>query len=191
MLKRRCCTHCSLPHNSCKVFSFNWRNVGLRGNTLGIFHHVLKSNFSQLPGQENVKDTDIAIAATLSPLSAKGIKPVLQPEEKSKVEETCETLKAKQQAETSKTLLEVVDEALQPKKVQEEPLKKSLIERITHEVKHYANGFKLLFVNVRISLKQLWKVLNGQELSRRERKLVRSYVLKLVDLASWKGTLKP
>lgn len=89
------------------------------------------------------------------------------------MEETCETLKAKQQAETSKTLIDVLDEALQPKKVGMEPVKKSLMEVIVHEIKHYANGFKLLFINVRISLKQLWKVLNGQDLSRRERKLVR------------------
>lgn len=87
------------------------------------------------------------------------------------MEETCETLKAKQQAETSKTLIDVLDEALQPKKVGMEPVKKSLMEVIVHEIKHYANGFKLLFINVRISLKQLWKVLNGQDLSRRERKL--------------------
>ena len=112
------------------------------------------------------------MAAKIKPLSAKEIKPLLNPEEKSKVEETCETLKAKQQAETSKTLVEVLDEALQPKKTESEPVKKSLAQRFVHEVKHYANGFRLLFINIRISLKQLWKVLNGQDLSRRERKLV-------------------
>ena len=120
-----------------------------------------------------MQSSSIPIGATVGPLTAKDIKPVLQPEEKSKVEETCETLKAKQQAETSKTLIDVLDEALQPKKVGVEPVKKSLMEVIVHEIKHYANGFKLLFINVRISLKQLWKVLNGQDLSRRERKLVR------------------
>ena len=112
------------------------------------------------------------MAAKIKPLSAKEIKPLLQPEERSKVEETCETLKAKKQAETSKTLLEAVDEAFQPKKTKPEPAKKSIVQRIIHEVKHYANGFRLLFINIRISLKELWKVLNGQELSRRERKLV-------------------
>ena len=115
--------------------------------------------------------------AKIKPLSAKEIKPLLKPEEKSKVEETCETLKAKQQAEMSKTLIEAVDEALQPKKTEQEPIKKSIVERIVHEVKHYANGFRLLFINIRISVKQLWKVLNGHDLSRRERKLVRSMVL--------------
>ena len=97
---------------------------------------------------------------------------MLKPEEKSKVEETCETLKAKQQAETTKTLLEAMDEAFQPKKTEPEPVKKTIVQRIVHEIKHYANGFRLLFINIRISVKELWKVLNGQELSRRERKLV-------------------
>lgn len=112
------------------------------------------------------------IAATIKPLSAKDIKPLLQPDEKSKVEETCETLKAKQQAETSKTLIEAVDEVFKPKKDEEQPVKQSIGQRIVHEVKHYANGFRLLFINIRISAKQLWKVLNGHALSRRERKLV-------------------
>ena len=112
------------------------------------------------------------MAAKIKPLTAREIKPLLNPEEKSKVEETCETLKAKKQAETTKTLIEAMDEALQPKKPEPEAVKKSIVERIVHEVKHYANGFRLLFINIRISLKELWKVLNGQDLSRRERKLV-------------------
>lgn len=165
------CTHCGLSHFSNTFLSFNQRIVCLPSNICGVFYPVLKSNYSQLHGGERVNAIDVPIAATIKPLSAKDIKPVLQPEEKSKVEETCETLKAQQQAETSKTLLDVVDEALQPKKVTKDPVKKSLVDRILHEVKHYANGFKLLFINVRISVKQLWKVLHGQELSRRERKL--------------------
>jgi hypothetical protein len=133
---------------------------------------ILRLHFSQLHGQENLKPGDIPMAAKIKPLSAKEIKPLLKPEEKSKVEETCETLKAKQQAETSKTLIEALDEAFQPKKTEPEPVKKSIMQRIVHEVKHYANGFKLLFVNIRISVKQFWKILNGQDLSRREKKLV-------------------
>ncbi len=154
----------------------------LGNNKLEILTPILRLHFSQLHGQEGLKAGDIPVAAKIKPLSAKEIKPLLKPEEKSKVEETCETLKAKQQAETSKTLLEAVDEAFQPKKTELEPVKKSLVQRIVHEVKHYADGFRLLFINVRISLKQLWKVLNGQDLSRRERKLVRIKVLGLAVL---------
>lgn len=137
-------------------------------------HEVFASHFSQFTGQEGATPVgEIPIVAKLKPLSAKEIKPLLKPEEKSKVEETCESLKAKQQAETSKTFIEAMDEAFPSKKTEPEPVKKSIAERIVHEVKHYANGFRLLFINIRISVKQLWKILNGQDLSRRERKLVR------------------
>lgn len=170
---RRNCNCCGFSHYSYKFPCYDRRFVCLKRNTSAGFYSIFKLNFTQSHGSESVQSSSIPIGATVGPLTAKDIKPVLQPEEKSKVEETCETLKAKQQAETSKTLIDVLDEALQPKKVGVEPVKKSLMEVIVHEIKHYANGFKLLFINVRISLKQLWKVLNGQDLSRRERKLVR------------------
>ena len=165
--KQKFCTSCSQTHLS-SILSHGHR---LNNHKSEILAPILRLHFSQLHGQEGLKPGDIPMAAKVKPLSAKEIKPLLNPEEKSKVEETCETLKAKQQAETSKTLVEVLDEALQPKKTESEPVKKSLAQSIVHEVKHYANGFRLLFINIRISMKQLWKVLNGHDLSRRERKL--------------------
>jgi hypothetical protein len=36
------------------------------------------------------------------------------------------------------------------------------------ECKHYYSGFKLLFLDVRVSSGIVWKVLNGYTLSRRE-----------------------
>ena len=166
--RQKFCTYCNQTHHS-GILSHSHR---LTNHKFEILTPILRLHFSQLHGQENLKPGDIPMAAKIKPLSAKEIKPLLKPEEKSKVEETCETLKAKQQAETSKTLIEALDEAFQPKKTEPEPIKKSIMQRIVHEVKHYANGFKLLFVNIRISVKQFWKILNGQDLSRRERKLV-------------------
>merc|ERR1712226_1372401 len=55
------------------------------------------------------------------------------------------------------------------------PVKKSLGQRIMHEIKHYYNGFKLLGIDFKICFKLLWQVLNGKNLSRRERRqLVRT-----------------
>ena len=166
--RQKFCTYCNQVHQS----TFPSHSHRLSSNKSEFLTPILRLHFSQLHGQEGLKPDDIPTAVKVKPLSAKEIKPLLKPEEKSKVEETCETLKAKQQAETSKTLVEILDEALQPKKTESEPVKKSLAQRIVYEVKHYANGFRLLFINIRISLKQLWKVLNGHDLSRRERKLV-------------------
>ena len=56
--------------------------------------------------------------------------------------------------------------------VVEKPVKKSLMERFIHEVKHYYNGFRLLYLDVKIAARLLFSVLNGKSLSRRERKQV-------------------
>ncbi|CAF1471626.1 unnamed protein product [Adineta steineri] len=48
--------------------------------------------------------------------------------------------------------------------------RKSLGERIIHELKHYYNGFKLLFIETKIAFRLLRQVLNGGTLTRRERK---------------------
>jgi len=48
-------------------------------------------------------------------------------------------------------------------------------ERVMAELKHYYSGFKLLFLDVKISSKIIWKTVHGKTLSRREnRQLVRT-----------------
>ena len=54
----------------------------------------------------------------------------------------------------------------------EKPVTKSLMERFIHELKHYYNGFRLLYLDLKIAARLLWSVLNGKSLSRRERKQV-------------------
>lgn len=50
--------------------------------------------------------------------------------------------------------------------------RKSIWERIVHELKHYYNGFKLLFIETKIAFRLFRRVLNGYTLTRRERKQV-------------------
>jgi len=49
---------------------------------------------------------------------------------------------------------------------------KSLWDRFLNEIKHYYNGFKLLFIETKIAFRLLRQVLNGHTLTRRERKQV-------------------
>ena len=79
-------------------------------------------------------------------------------ESKSTVEQAIESIKAKK-SKTSVDKTEVV-------------AKKSVWERVKHEALHYYNGFKLLFYDVKISSRLLWKSMKGQTLTRRERKQV-------------------
>ena len=53
--------------------------------------------------------------------------------------------------------------------------KKSLWQRFVEEVKHYKSGFVLLFVDIRVVSKIVWKMARGNSLTRMEnRQLVRT-----------------
>lgn len=55
------------------------------------------------------------------------------------------------------------------------PPKRPLIKRIWDELVHYYHGFRLLFIDIRVSSRLVYRVLNGEELTRREHKqLVRT-----------------
>lgn len=54
--------------------------------------------------------------------------------------------------------------------------KKSLKQRVIDEVVHYYHGFRLLFIDVKISSSLVFRVLNGNTLTRRETRLLRRTV---------------
>ena len=120
----------------------------------------------------------------------------------SKIEETVQHLKEGEEKPPDKASEEDVRKpervpgiaepaAVKPAKPAEavgqvEPVKKTLWQRVVDECKHYYSGFKLLFLEVRVSSKLVWKILNGHQLSRRESKqLVRT----TSDLFRCKGFL--
>ncbi|KAK1175455.1 mitochondrial proton/calcium exchanger protein-like isoform X4 [Acipenser oxyrinchus oxyrinchus] len=54
--------------------------------------------------------------------------------------------------------------------VEMEPVRKSLGQKVVDEVKHYYHGFRLLWIDTTIAGRMLWRILNGNVLSRRERR---------------------
>ncbi|KFV84992.1 hypothetical protein N308_06858, partial [Struthio camelus australis] len=48
--------------------------------------------------------------------------------------------------------------------------KKSLRQKIVDELKHYYNGFHLLWIDTKVAARMLWRLLHGQVLTRRERR---------------------
>lgn len=83
----------------------------------------------------------------------------------SQVEVTVKDLKEKAKAAGS---------PLQDKKLQVVE-RKSLGVRIKEEILHYYHGFRLLFIDTKICFKYVWRIVNGEVLSRREhRQLVRT-----------------
>ncbi|KAL4707601.1 hypothetical protein ACJJTC_001646 [Scirpophaga incertulas] len=76
----------------------------------------------------------------------------------SKVEATVETIKKG-----------IEEKEKLPKKEQK---KKSLKEKIMDELRHYYHGFRLLFIEIRISSSLLIRILKGDTLTRREHRLL-------------------
>ncbi|XP_043924916.1 LETM1 domain-containing protein LETM2, mitochondrial [Protopterus annectens] len=48
--------------------------------------------------------------------------------------------------------------------------RKSLRQRVVDELKHYYNGFRLLWIDTTVAARMVWSLLNGQQLTRRERR---------------------
>lgn len=51
-----------------------------------------------------------------------------------------------------------------------ETVKKSIGQKVLDELKHYYHGFRLLWIDTKIGARMLWHILNGSNLSRRERR---------------------
>lgn len=81
----------------------------------------------------------------------------------SKVEETVQRLKEKEDQESKD---------LKPAEERKVVKKKPLRTRIWEELVHYYHGFRLLFIDVRVSTGLVWRILNGKVLTRREHNLL-------------------
>ncbi|KAJ8716495.1 hypothetical protein PYW07_003122 [Mythimna separata] len=77
----------------------------------------------------------------------------------SKVEATVETIK------------KAIEDKLKGPQIGAPP-KKPLKERIMNELKHYYHGFRLLFIEIKISITLFFKILKGDTLTRREHRLL-------------------
>eukprot|EP00092_Neocalanus_flemingeri_P029121 GFUD01031609.1.p1 GENE.GFUD01031609.1~~GFUD01031609.1.p1 ORF type:complete len:978 (+),score=383.40 GFUD01031609.1:80-3013(+) len=163
-----------------------------------IFREKYYTNFSSsLPHLGHPNPVNINVSFSVGPELSTGLSyrflhttPALEKKSSSKVEETVIRLKERQDehiAEQSKvedlekkiaSVIEAEDLAVkvnveQQKKVS--PDTRTIWEKVVAEAKHYYSGFKLLFLDVQVSSKIIWRIANGKTLSRREnRQLVRT-----------------
>ncbi|CAH2275178.1 LETM1 domain-containing LETM2, mitochondrial isoform X1 [Pelobates cultripes] len=59
--------------------------------------------------------------------------------------------------------------SVEPEKTPE-VVQKSLGQKVMAEIKHYYNGFHLLWIDTKVAARMVWRLLHGQVLSRRERR---------------------
>ncbi|KAH0953838.1 hypothetical protein HN011_012210 [Eciton burchellii] len=88
-------------------------------------------------------------------------------EPSSKIEETIKSIKEEKELKEKTEC--VVNNNEQLKKVVVKP---PLWERIKGEILHYYHGFRLLGLDMKVSAKLIWRILHGNELSRREHRLL-------------------
>ncbi|KAJ8261094.1 hypothetical protein COCON_G00168170 [Conger conger] len=57
-----------------------------------------------------------------------------------------------------------------PKAAEKAVIRKSIRQRVVEELKHYYHGFRLLGIDTSIAGRMVWRLLHGQQLTRRERR---------------------
>uniref|UniRef100_UPI00358E4CAA mitochondrial proton/calcium exchanger protein-like isoform X2 n=1 Tax=Myxine glutinosa TaxID=7769 RepID=UPI00358E4CAA len=91
----------------------------------------------------------------------------------SKVERSLQTLKEQsnktKDAESSGTRVPSPS-SNPPSSMVEATKRRTIVQRIVDEIKHYYHGFRLLWSDTTIAGRLLWRVLNGDQLMRRERR---------------------
>ncbi|XP_007909369.2 LETM1 domain-containing protein LETM2, mitochondrial isoform X1 [Callorhinchus milii] len=76
----------------------------------------------------------------------------------------------KADADTSKADAGSDDLAAVPKSDEKELVQKSLPQKVIQELKHYYNGFRLLWIDTKVAGRMVNRLLHGQQLTRRERR---------------------
>jgi len=152
---------------------------------------------TSLPHLGHPNPVNINMSFTVGPELTTGLSyrflhttPMLEKKTTSKIEDTVTRLKDRQKealAEFSKVedlekkIASVIEEEEMAVKVNVEKAKKAspdtrtMWEKVVAEAKHYYSGFKLLFLDVKVSSQIIWRIAQGKTLSRREnRQLVRT-----------------
>lgn len=139
------------------------------------FHNSVRL-WEKVSSQPASSETNRDIVTSINSLPPQGqIPPESEKNASSAKVKEKETRKPSSQVEvTVKDLKEKAKAAGSPI-VQEKKLvveRKSLAVRIKEEILHYYHGFRLLFIDTKICCKYIWRIVNGETLSRREHRQV-------------------
>lgn len=146
---------------SCHILSSKLPSL-ISGRALNIFHYNLKvpTNSILLNSLHISRSTNNYIIVRHIHVGHRLYdKEPLKPS--SKVEETVQALKE-----------DLKDKAAVSVAVDKPPLLRRIKKKVLDELLHYYHGFRLLFIDINISRKLVWRVLNGKSLTRREHRLL-------------------
>ncbi|KAF7998300.1 hypothetical protein HCN44_009698 [Aphidius gifuensis] len=91
-------------------------------------------------------------------------------ESSSKVEDTVKSLKEDKEEKDKTTVVASNDASKKAEQAIVE--KRTMWQKVKAEMVHYYHGFRLLGLDMKVSAKLIWRVLHGNELTRREHKLL-------------------
>lgn len=134
----------------------------------------LREKLSSQPASSGTHHQEI-VASIVNSSPPQGITPPERERNLSEKVKEKETLKPSSQVEvTVKDLKEKAKAAGSPITQDKKAVvpRKSLGTRIKEEILHYYHGFRLLFIDTKICCKYIWRICNGETLSRREHRQV-------------------
>lgn len=135
---------------------------------------INQANFhSLIIGRRSISTTSVFFEKSSSKIEDV-VKTLKEAEKEKNIEVTKDsTTIPKKPADTSPLADTQAKQVLAPVALTETAVvKKTLLQRIWAELVHYYHGFRLLFIDINVSRKLLWKILNGGSLSRREHRLL-------------------
>lgn len=139
-------------HNSVRL----WEKLSSQPASSGTNHQDIITAINSLPPKGEVPPKSESNSSGVKVKEKESLKP------SSQVEVTVKDLKEKAKAAGSPIV--------QDKKTV--VVRKSLGVRIKDEILHYYHGFRLLFIDTKICCKYIWRIVNGETLSRREHRQV-------------------
>lgn len=83
-----------------------------------------------------------------------------------------EPLKPSSKVEVTVQELKKKKEEIPVEVIPKVPAKKTIRQKVIDEIIHYYHGFRLLFIDMKISAVLVWRILNGKALTRREHRLL-------------------
>lgn len=93
-------------------------------------------------------------------------------EPSSKVEETVKSIKEGKEEKEKEKLASVTSKDVAQSPEKSLAAKRTLWQKVKAEILHYYHGFRLLGLDMKVSAKLIWRILQGKELSRREHRLL-------------------
>uniref|UniRef100_U5EUZ5 Mitochondrial proton/calcium exchanger protein n=1 Tax=Corethrella appendiculata TaxID=1370023 RepID=U5EUZ5_9DIPT len=125
-------------------------------------HHLPNNNFGALSVNHRYLSTSSVHYEQTSSKVEATVNTIKQNQKDKEKEE----LKLQEKLNNSSTSTTTTVVATQP------VAKKTLKQRIWAELVHYYHGFRLLFIDINVCRKLLWRILNGKTLTRRENRLL-------------------